>query len=129
MLGAKVAMLLQMKRIFVVNRKSSLFLLIEILLWTNCGCYFALMMAFAFDCVPRAKLWNPELPGRCIDPNASLLVSALNVVSDVSMLVIPLVVVSRLQLPRKSKRILSVVFGSGILYVVTLLYSQATLWN
>lgn len=116
-LGAKVAMLLQMRRMFVVNKRGKLYWLHEILLWTNVPCYLALMVSFAFACVPREKLWNPKLPGQCVSSTGILIASsALNVLSDLTMLLLPLVVVMRLQLPPRSKLILSVVFGTGILY-------------
>jgi hypothetical protein len=118
-LGAKVAMLLQMKRIFLINKKAKLFWLHEILLWTNIPCYLALMLSFIFACIPREKLWNSALPGRCISSNGSLIASsALNMVSDVTMLLLPLMVIIRLQLPPRTKIILGVVFGTGVLYEI-----------
>ncbi|KAL2830900.1 hypothetical protein BDW59DRAFT_177592 [Aspergillus cavernicola] len=115
-LGAKVAMLLQMKRIFIISKKGKLFWLHEILLWANIPCYLAIMLSFILACVPREKLWHPELPGRCISSNSSLIASsALNVVSDITMLFLPLMVILRLQLPPRTKIILGVVFGTGVL--------------
>ncbi|KAL3449199.1 hypothetical protein BJX65DRAFT_273008 [Aspergillus insuetus] len=115
-LGAKVAMLLQLKRIFLGATRGKLYWLHEVLLWTNIPCYLAIMFSFAFGCVPREKLWNPELPGRCISVNGLLIGSSvLNVVSDVTILLLPLVVIIRLQLPARSKMILAAVFGTGIL--------------
>lgn len=115
-LGAKVSMLLQMRRLFVVSKKGKLFWLHEILLWTNVPCYLALMLSFIFVCVPREALWNPNVPGRCISPTGSLIASSsLNVVSDVTMLLLPLTVIARLQLPARSRLILAAVFGTGIL--------------
>jgi hypothetical protein len=117
-LGAKVAMLLQLKRIFLGATRGKLYWLHEVLLWTNIPCYLAIMFSFAFGCLPREKLWNPELPGRCISVNGLLIGSSvLNVVSDVTILLLPLVVIIRLQLPARSKMILAAVFGTGILYV------------
>ncbi|KAL2824196.1 hypothetical protein BJY01DRAFT_263066 [Aspergillus pseudoustus] len=119
-LGAKVAMLLQMKRIFVVGRKGVLFWLHETLLWTNIPCYLAIMLSFILACVPREKLWQPELPGHCISSNGSLIASsALNVVSDVTMLLLPLMVIIRLQLPPRTKIVLGVVFGTGVLSCIS----------
>jgi hypothetical protein len=126
-LGAKVAMLLQMRRMFIISKTGKLFWLHEILLWTNVPCYLALMLSFVFACIPREKLWNPTVPGRCISSNGSLIASSsLNVVSDVTMLLLPLVVILRLQLPLKSKLILSAVFGTGVLYVFGLVSVRLT---
>ncbi|KAJ0415933.1 hypothetical protein BJY00DRAFT_317394 [Aspergillus carlsbadensis] len=115
-LGAKVAMLLQLKRIFLGVTRGKLFWLHEVLLWTNIPCYLAIMFSFAFACVPREKLWHPELPGRCISVNSLLIVSSvLNVISDITILLLPLVVIIRLRLPARTKMILAAVFGTGIL--------------
>jgi hypothetical protein len=116
-LGAKVAMLLQLKRIFLGVTRGKLYWLHEVLLWTNIPCYLAIMFSFAFACVPREKIWEPHLPGRCISVNGLLIGSSvLNVVSDITILLLPLVVIIRLQLPARSKMILAAVFGTGILY-------------
>lgn len=124
-LGAKVAMLLQMKRMFVVSKKGKLYWLHEILLWTNVPCYLAITLSFILACVPRQKLWEPELRGRCISSNGSLIASsAINVVSDITMLLFPLMVITRLQLPTRTKMILGMVFGTGILYDTTLLSAE-----
>ncbi|CEL01996.1 hypothetical protein ASPCAL01572 [Aspergillus calidoustus] len=115
-LGAKVAMLLQLKRIFLGVTRGKLYWLHEVLLWTNIPCYLAIMFSFAFACVPREKIWEPHLPGRCISVNGLLIGSSvLNVVSDITILLLPLVVIIRLQLPARSKMILAAVFGTGIL--------------
>lgn len=124
-LGAKVAMLLQMKRMFVVSKKGKLYWLHEVLLWTNVPCYLAITLSFILACVPRQKLWEPDLPGRCISSNGSLIASsAINVVSDITMLLFPLMVIMRLQLPSRTKLILGMVFGTGILYGATHLSAE-----
>lgn len=103
---------------FIVKKTGKLFWLHEILLWTNILCYVTLMLTFAVACIPREKLWKPEVQGHCISSNGSLIgSSSLNVVSDVTILLLPLSVILRLQLPLKSKLILSTVFGTGVLYV------------
>ncbi|GAD95613.1 hypothetical protein AOR_1_1448144 [Paecilomyces variotii No. 5] len=119
-LGAKVAMLLQIKRIFVVGKKGTLYWLHEVILWLNVPTYLGLMLSFIFSCVPREKIWNPEIPGRCASSSASLIASSvLNVLSDVSMLILPVAVIMQLQLPTKSKIVLSVIFGTGVLSIIS----------
>lgn len=110
-------MLLQIKRIFVVGKKGMLFWLHEIILWLNVPTYIALMFSFLFACVPRSRIWDKTVPGHCISTPTSLIAtSVLNILSDVSMLILPLAVIMQLQLPTRSKIILSAIFGTGIMY-------------
>ncbi|KAJ9198290.1 hypothetical protein DTO021D3_3764 [Paecilomyces variotii] len=118
-LGAKVAMLLQIKRIFVVGKKGALFWLHEIILWLNVPTYTGLMFSFIFSCVPREKIWNSSVPGHCVSVSTSLIAtSVLNVLSDVTMLFLPVAVIMQLHLPTRSKIILSAIFGTGVLTVI-----------
>ncbi|KAH8700415.1 hypothetical protein BGW36DRAFT_357077 [Talaromyces proteolyticus] len=115
-LGAKTAMVLQTRRFFVVNSRGKVYWLHEVLLWTNVACYLALMLSFICACVPRNKLWEPTIPGKCVSSNGILIASSvLNVISDVAMLLLPLWVVKQLQLPRKIKIMLSAIFGTTVL--------------
>ncbi|KAJ9314903.1 hypothetical protein DTO271D3_4903 [Paecilomyces variotii] len=119
-LGAKVAMLLQIKRIFVVGKKGTLYWMHEVILWLNIPTYLGLMLSFIFTCIPRKKIWDPSVPGHCASSSASLIASSvLNVLSDVSMLVLPVAVIMQLQLPTKSKIVLSIIFGTSVLSIVS----------
>lgn len=110
-------MLLQIKRIFVVGKKGALFWLHEIILWLNVPTYTGLMFSFIFSCVPREKIWDSSVPGHCVSVSTSLIAtSVLNVLSDVTMLFLPVAVIMQLHLPTRSKIILSAIFGTGVLY-------------
>jgi hypothetical protein len=71
-----------------------------------------------FACVPRKKIWNPEIPGRCIGSVQNYTaVATWNVLSDFSMLIFPLVTIWNLQIPVERKISISAVFATGFLYV------------
>ncbi|KAI0007303.1 hypothetical protein F4779DRAFT_517383 [Xylariaceae sp. FL0662B] len=61
------------------------------------------------------KIRNPNLEGRCIDTNADIVAAgAINVVSDITILILPSVSISRLQMPWKTKVGVTAVFAVGI---------------
>ena len=69
-----------------------------------------------FQCTPRAKIWNPEIPGRCVDYKSfTVVTSVFNLVSDFLMLLFPLICTRRLQMSSKRKLGLSAIFSIGSL--------------
>lgn len=117
MFFAKYAVLKQIETIFYNHRHNKLaFKAIWTLILANLAFYVAIMFAFIFACVPRAKISNPLLDGKCIDTLASIIAtSAINVVSDVTILIIPLAAVWELQMKLKVKLGAAAVFAIGIL--------------
>ncbi|KAL8830417.1 MAG: hypothetical protein Q9191_001446 [Dirinaria sp. TL-2023a] len=116
MFPAKLCVLLQMQRIFRGSKRDSVFWSIQVLIWLNLLFYLAVTAAFIGVCSPRAKLTNPLLPGKCISINASILVtSAVNIVSDVTILVLPVFGLYKLKMAVKRKLIISAAFSSGVL--------------
>lgn len=116
MFPAKLCVLLQMQRIFRGNKRDSIYWSIQVLIWSNLLFYLAVTAAFIGACSPRAKISNPLLPGTCISIHVTILAtSAINIVSDITILVLPVFAVWKLKLPIKRKLIISAVFGSGIL--------------
>ncbi|KAJ5558634.1 hypothetical protein N7535_008851 [Penicillium sp. DV-2018c] len=72
------------------------------------------------NCVPVAKFWDHELPGNCLSFEAVWFFNAsMNIVTDMTLLLLPMPLLSNLQLPRKQKYALMGVFAIGILVVVT----------
>lgn len=67
-------------------------------------------------CRPFAKNWNNALPGRCGNrPIGFTIIGALNMVTDVIIILLPLPWVRRLQMPRRAKLGLYLMFGIGLL--------------
>lgn len=116
MFPAKLCVLLQMQRVFLGSKRDSVFWAIQLLIWANLLFYLAVTAAFIAACTPRANISNPLLKGTCISTNASILAtSIINIVSDVTILFLPVFAVWKLKLPIKRKLIISAIFGSGIL--------------
>ncbi|KAJ5939276.1 hypothetical protein N7466_002410 [Penicillium verhagenii] len=72
------------------------------------------------NCVPVAKFWNHDLPGHCLSFDAVWFFNAsMNIATDVTLLLLPMPLLSALQLPRMQKFALMGVFAIGILVVIT----------
>ena len=118
MFPVKYAVLRQIESIFFnYRRRNFVYKMIRGLIWANFLFYLASGFAFLLNCLPREKIWHPSVEGRCID-HQSLLVATgiINVISDFTIMTIPLAVISQLQMPLKSKIGTGVVFSIGILY-------------
>jgi hypothetical protein len=113
---AKFAVLRQIGTIFLNHRrKDPAYRVIRLLTWANLAFYTAITLAFILACIPRQKIWNPHLPGRCINTQVSIIAtSAINVVSDFTILIVPLVGVWNLYLPLGRKVGVAAVFAVGI---------------
>ncbi|TGJ87157.1 hypothetical protein E0Z10_g1610 [Xylaria hypoxylon] len=118
---AKYVVLRQIELIFFNHdRKALAFTAIRILVWANLLFYASSFISFLLACIPRAKISNPTLPGVCIDPVRSIIVAgAINVISDLAILVTPIAVIWRLQIPFKRKIGAIAVFGVGVLANIT----------
>lgn len=68
-------------------------------------------------CIPREKIWNPLMTsGYCFDSNAAYMATGVfNVISDFSILILPMLPIWRLQMPLKRKIMMIGVFATGIL--------------
>lgn len=97
----KSSILLLYRRLFPGRR-------LKIILWCVGGFVVSYSIAQSlvevFQCSPVNALWNPQVKGKCIDLDDELLVSsALNVSTDVLILVIPLPILWRLQISMERK--------------------------
>jgi hypothetical protein len=117
-LFTKLAILLQLMDIFVpplVPRNTRWYSL-AILVAANTVFFVTLGFLEIFQCVPRAKIWNPRLPGRCIDINKTFVATGvINVIDDFIILVFPLVWTWKLQLRTKQKIGVCMIFATGFL--------------
>ena len=71
---------------------------------------------FVFICVPVEKLWHPDLPGHCIDQVSTWIANATStILSDVTILILPIPQVWKLHLQRLEKLGAILAFGLGFL--------------
>ncbi|KAI4247196.1 MAG: hypothetical protein L6R40_001539 [Gallowayella cf. fulva] len=115
-LFTKVSILLLYLRIFTPTR--SVRYIIHITLWANVLFYIACFFVAIFICNPRDTLWNPYVEhAECGNSAAAKVVSAVfNVISDFTILVIPISTVWKLQMQRKKRWWTIGIFASGLLY-------------
>jgi hypothetical protein len=73
----------------------------------------------AFECQPARAAYTPGLNGDCLSVVMLYLCSApVNVMTDLAILVLPLPILTRLQLPRKQKAILLATFALGVFVTI-----------
>ncbi|KAJ0137716.1 hypothetical protein CTA2_2011 [Colletotrichum tanaceti] len=81
-----------------------------------CAWFVTVSFLHPLMCVPVAAFWDETVEGRCIDLLATWYVMAgVNLVADFVIFSMPIPVINSLQLPRRQKRMLFVVFGLGFL--------------
>lgn len=117
MFPIKFVLLRQIKSIFYSHDKGGVFhVVIMILITANLLLYTALGLAFVFACTPREKIYHPTVEGKCISATVCMTAAAaLNIASDISILITPMFGLARLQMPLKKKLLAGCVFGIGLL--------------
>lgn len=114
----KLSILLLYIRVFAPSFKKLTFIFIQLLIWFNFLFYLADTLVKIFECTPRHKIWEKYVDGSCININIPILVtSAVNVVSDFLILLLPIVCVWRLQMKMSKKMGISAIFAAGSLWV------------
>ena len=112
----KISIVLQYRRIFFQSflRHVTLGFLVLLSAWA-----VTLSVMLPLVCTPVESFWNRAVPGRCMNFKTVWYVMAgVNVVTDFALFIMPIPVISSLQLPRRQKLMLVVVFGLGVLYVL-----------
>lgn len=78
--------------------------------------YAAITLVKIFECTPRAKIWEREIQGRCVNIAVVLYVTAVfNVCSDIASIVLPLHVIWHLQTPIRRRIGVSAAFLVALL--------------
>ena len=75
---------------------------------------FASIIATIVQCTPLERIWNHAVPGTCINLTAFWYANAsANMIGDFLILGLPMPVVRRLQLPKRQRLGLMMVFALG----------------
>ncbi|KAI6088382.1 hypothetical protein F4821DRAFT_94317 [Hypoxylon rubiginosum] len=95
-----------------VREPKSLYWTTILIIAANFIHYFAIMVAEIFACKPISKAWDPLITeGHCINLLAvNSVSSSINVVSDIVILILPQLVIWRLNMSWKDKAGVSIVF-------------------
>jgi hypothetical protein len=113
LITTKASILLQYKRVFSTPG-------MRFACWCMLG-FLATYGTFSFmtgwfTCVPVQKFWLPDTPGWCFDKTALWFSNAgIHIVTDILILIYPMPVLKNLQLPKRQKYALMIVFGLGSL--------------
>ncbi len=93
----------------------ALYIAIQILAWSIIGFYFVDTVFEITMCSPREKIWNLLMStGHCFDANAAYLATGIfNVISDFSILILPMIPIWKLQMPLKKKLMMIAIFATG----------------
>ncbi|MCJ1303445.1 hypothetical protein MMC08_006255 [Hypocenomyce scalaris] len=111
----KLSILLQYLRIFVPNNTGFIYYTVQFIIWFNLLFYTADTLVEIFECTPRSKIWNVTLSGHCVNINGAIITTAvINIVSDFSILLLPLTSIWALQMPTRRKVGVSLVFATGL---------------
>ncbi|KAJ5495216.1 hypothetical protein N7539_000332 [Penicillium diatomitis] len=116
-LCAKASILMQYFRVFPTRRMRIVcWVLISIL-----GIYGTWCIISAFlTCIPVAKFWDPALPGYCLSRTGLWFSNAsMHIATDLAILIIPIPALIAIDIPRKQKVILMVMFGLGGFVCIT----------
>lgn len=116
MLFTKLAIILQIKRIFQGTTKDSVYWLSLILMVLDTLLYVAACIVEIAECVPREKIWNPFVSGVCINNNVNLLATGgFNLGLDILIFALPIYAIFRLRIVLKRKLGICTVFATGLL--------------
>jgi len=115
----KISILLLVLRIFLSVQRDVWWWLTQSLIVLNTIFYIIFFLVPIFLCSPRSKIWNPTEPGRCLNIDDLYIASAtFNMVSDISMLSVPIYLIWNLQMSVRRKIGVSLIFGTGGLSVL-----------
>lgn len=115
----KLSILMLYRRIFIPPRWGVFDIILRVLKCVVILFYVSTSIVKFAQCSPRPKIWNPQLPGTCININDLLNTSGMfNFVTDVLILLIPVKAVWKLHMKKKKKLQIVAIFTVGAMYVV-----------
>lgn len=111
---AKTSILLLLLRLF--GQKPGVKRFIFWVNTANIGMMIAVFLTSVVQCIPIQKIWQPSLEGACIDRKILFTtLSSFNILTDILILALPLNIFIGLQIPRRTKIALMLVFLLGFL--------------
>lgn len=120
----KISLLMFYRRVFSPVRRSTLDIITITLMVIMGGFYSSNCLVKIFECIPRNKIWDDTVPGKCVNLVLVLNVSGgFNAISDIIILLLPIGAASQLQLS-PSKRILVILGLTFGLWYVSVTLSQ-----
>lgn len=112
---AKLAILCLYRRMFSVLPRSHFDITVIALMIIIVLFYIPMNITKILECIPRAKIWDPSIPGHCINAYTLLNVSGIfNTVSDFVIVVLPLERVWTLKMTLRKKVYVVFAFTFGM---------------
>ena len=112
----KISILLLYRRIFCPQKKSRFDRGIRLFIVILSLFYVANTFLKIFQCMPRSRIWDKRVPGRCLDLGDVLTASgAFNALTDIILLLIPVKVSWNLNTSAKRKVAVVLLFTFGFL--------------
>lgn len=112
---AKLAVLFLYRRVFSPYPRSPFDITVITLVTLLILFYTATNLTKIWECVPREKIWNPSIPGHCIDISMLLNVSGIfNTVTDFIIVLLPVRAVWTLNMNLRKKVIVVLAFTFGL---------------
>jgi hypothetical protein len=85
------------------------------LAWMTCH-FLVYILAVALQCSPVAKVWEPQLPGKCLNlQNLGISGAAFSIFEDIAILLLPVYELSNLNLDFRKRVELIFMFALGSL--------------
>lgn len=114
---AKASLIFQLIRIFTPTKSGAVYWACQTLIWVNLAFYIAVFFTVLFECHPIDATWNILLATDCVNRNLIVVITAaINVFSDVLIILLPIWAIWHLHMAPKRKVGVSAVFATGLLY-------------
>ncbi|KAI0546919.1 hypothetical protein F4679DRAFT_379466 [Xylaria curta] len=111
----KISILCLYRRVFSPQRSSRFDIAIVTLIIILACFYTAITLSKIFECNPREKIWNPSVPGTCLEIKDVLNASGgFNAVTDYLILLLPVHAVRKLQMPKLKRILIVLAFTFGL---------------
>ncbi|KAG5986615.1 hypothetical protein E4U52_008404 [Claviceps spartinae] len=123
----KLSLLLMYYRIFRHTYFKKMAWVVGAFVWAWVIC---ITFLFIFICVPVQKLWQPQLPGHCINQVGTWIANASStILTDLLILIMPMPQIWTLQLRKAEKIGLTMAFGLGFFVVFASAYRTSVLFT
>ena len=111
---AKLSILCLYYRVFSENRQLRMTVIILHIFYT--GWVITAVALFIFRCLPIETSWDPSVSGNCIDLVSILVGTSVPlIISDLTLVILPIKVIRNLQLPSQTKLGICFIFALGSL--------------
>ena len=122
----KLAVLFLYRRVLLTHRGRTFYRKFRVFGSILLLLYFSTKIVKIWQCSPRRKIWNRTSPGHCVNIPALFNTSgAFNTITDIMILLVPIVLVWNLRMSLKAKLGIILIFTLGLMLV----HAFQSLWK